>query len=71
MTDIADLFRTDPLQLTNYQIDEQIAKFRSMRGQFALGNMKAGSTKPKKEPVVKGPKLDIKLDLKTLLAAKK
>lgn len=44
-TDIAKLFADDPLHLTNANLDAIIAKMRESRGQFALGNMKAGSTK--------------------------
>lgn len=69
--DMAELFRRDPLDLTDDEIDQGIiTKFRASRGQFALGNMKAGKA-PKAAAVAKGPKLGLKLDLATLLAAKK
>lgn len=46
MTDIAELFSRDPLQLSDADLDTIIARFRESRKQFTLGNMKAGSTKP-------------------------
>lgn len=48
-TDIAELFRRDPLKLTKPDITAIIAKFRESRHQFSAGNMKAGSTKPQTE----------------------
>lgn len=47
MTDITELFARDPLQLEDQDIDAIIARFRESRKAFNLGNMKAGSTKPK------------------------
>jgi len=48
-TDINELFQRDPLKLDDKNIDQIIDKFRAARKQFLLGNMKAGSTKPKTE----------------------
>lgn len=47
--DIHELMQRDPLALSEQDLDQIIAKFRESRGAFALGNMKAGSTKPKTE----------------------
>lgn len=55
MTDIATLFARDPLGLTNSDIDLIISEMRKSRAQFNMGNLKAGSTKPKTE---KQKKLD-------------
>lgn len=47
MSDIAELFARDPLKLSDQDLRTIIERFRAARGQFNLGNMKAGSTKPK------------------------
>ncbi len=47
MSDIADLFNLNPLEHTNETIDAIVADMRKRRGQFNLGNMSAGRTKPK------------------------
>lgn len=47
MSDIALLFARDPLTLTREDISTIIAEMRKSRHAFNLGNMKAGSTKPK------------------------
>lgn len=65
-TDIAELFARDPLELSDIDIGRLVDKFREMRGQYALGNAMAGSTKaktPKQKQVVD---LATKLDLKDL-----
>lgn len=49
MSDLAELFARDPLQLSNADLDTIIAKMRAMRANFNAGNMKAGSTKPQSE----------------------
>lgn len=49
MSDLAELFARDPLQLSNADLDTIIAKMRAMRASFNAGNMKAGSTKPTSE----------------------
>ena len=63
MSDIATIFGTDPLKLTREDFDQLIAEMRRMRGNFNLGNVKAGSTKPKTEKQKKLESLADKLDL--------
>jgi len=46
MTDLAELFTRDPLQLTNDNIRSIIEEMRKSRHAFNAGNPKAGSTKP-------------------------
>ncbi len=46
MSDIARLFSTDPLKLSKEDFEQVIAHMRSKRGQFNLGNLKAGNLKP-------------------------
>lgn len=53
MTDIAELFARDPMQLSEQDLDQIIRAFREMRGQFNLGAKAAGSTKPKTEKQIK------------------
>lgn len=64
--DIHELFQRDPLQLSETDLDTLIGKFREARGSFALGNAKAGTTKPptvkQKQVLSLADKLDIKLD---------
>jgi len=47
--DIQELFSRDPLNLTKTDISTIIEEMRKSRHNFNLGNMKAGSTKPKTE----------------------
>lgn len=67
MSDIAELFARDPLALTRTDITEIVQHFRKCRGQFNLGNMTAGSTKPKsakaKEAEALAETLQVNLDL--------
>ena len=63
MTDIAELFSTDPLKLTRENRAEMIQVYRAARTQFHLGNAQAGSSKKLKE---KAPKITA-LDLDELL----
>ena len=49
MTDLAELFARDPLQLTKTDIRSIIEEMRKSRHAFNAGNVKAGSTKPKTE----------------------
>lgn len=63
MTDIATIFGTDPLKLTREDFGQLIVEMRRMRGNFNLGNVKAGSTKPKTEKQKKLESLAEKLDL--------
>lgn len=46
MTDIQEIFQRDPLDLTTEDLTAIITKFRASRGQFNLGDKKAGVTKP-------------------------
>ncbi len=48
MTDVAELFRRDPLKLTNPDIDAIIEHMRKARAQFNLS--------AKSEPAAKAPK---------------
>lgn len=49
MSDIAELFARDPLQLSQQDIETIVVEMRKSRQSFNAGNMKAGSTKPKTE----------------------
>lgn len=49
MSDIAELFARDPLQLSQQDIETIVVEMRKSRASFNAGNMKAGSTKPKTE----------------------
>lgn len=49
MTDLAELYARDPLQYTKADITEIVTSLRAQRAQYTLGNMKAGSAKPKTE----------------------
>lgn len=49
MTDLAELFARDPLQLSQQDIETIVVEMRKSRHLFNAGNMKAGSTKPKTE----------------------
>ena len=66
-TDIAELFARDPLQLSDQDIGRMVDKFREMRGQYALGNAMAGSTKPKTAKQKTVADLASKLDLGAIL----
>lgn len=44
---LAELFALDPLKYSEQDLDRIIAEFRDKRKQFNLGNLQAGSTKPK------------------------
>lgn len=46
-SDLPRLMSLDPLQHTNESLDKIITELRAMRHSFNLGNMKAGTTKPK------------------------
>lgn len=67
MSDIQELFARDPLKLTKSDISAIVERFRQARGQFNLGNLKAGKTKPPTEKEKKildlAANLDLKLDL--------
>jgi len=49
MSDLAELFARDPLELTKDDIRSIIEEMRKSRHAFNAGNAKAGSTKPKTE----------------------
>jgi hypothetical protein len=49
MTDLAQLFARDPLELTKDDIRSIIEEMRKSRHAFNAGNAKAGSTKPPTE----------------------
>jgi hypothetical protein len=49
MTDLAELFARDPLNLTDDDIRSIVEEMRKSRHAFNAGNAKAGSTKPKTE----------------------
>jgi hypothetical protein len=66
-TDIAELFARDPLELSTIDIGRLVDKLREMRGQYALGNAMAGSTKPKTEKQKATLDLASKLDLTDIL----
>lgn len=63
--DIAELFRRDPLSYTKDggELEAIIQRMREARGQFNLGNAKAGSTKPLSEKAKATNALLDKLDL--------
>jgi hypothetical protein len=67
MTDIAELFARDPMALTKDNVTEIIQHYQKCRGQFNLGNMTAGSSKPKstktKQAEDLADSLQVKLDL--------
>lgn len=67
MTDLSELFARDPLELSRQDINTIVEEMRKRRGQFALGNMKAGSTKPltekQKTVAAIADKMGLKLDL--------
>ena len=69
MTDLAELFSRDPRKLTRDDLTALITKMRESRGQFNLGNMKAGSMKPKTEKQKQAAELAgaLKLDLSALV----
>lgn len=69
MTDLQELFSRDPLTFTREadEVGQLIAAYREKRGQFILGNKKAGSAKPAKQSTAAKLGLSIKLDLKSAL----
>ena len=66
MTDIATLFAKDPMEYTKEDLGEIVQKFRDSWKQYNLGNVKAGSTKPKtaKEKQTEALASVLKLDIK-------
>ena len=68
-TDIARIFALDPLGISNKDLKALITELRSYRHQFELGNIKAGSTKPKTDTQKAVVELadKVTLDIKDLL----
>lgn len=58
MTDMAELFATDPEKLTRENIDDLIVKYREARQQFILGAKQAGNPKKIKAESPKITNLD-------------
>ncbi len=67
MTDVNELMRRDPLLLTKDDISQIVKVMREQRGKITMGNLKAGSTKPKtekqKQVSALTQQLGLKLDL--------
>ena len=59
MSDIAELFDRDPLNLTKQDLMKIIESLRAQRANWNLGVKGAGSMKPKKKPVEKATAADI------------
>ena len=53
MSDIAELFARDPLELSKQDIGEIVNYYRQKRAQFNLGDKTAGNTKKMKESTPK------------------
>ena len=66
MSDIAELFARDPLNLSRADIDAIITYYRSARANFILGEKQAGSTKKLKAASEPKPKMTA-LDLDDLM----
>lgn len=71
MSDLLELFSRDPLTYTKEgkEVETIIAKLRSQREAFTLGNLRAGNNKPKAAPKPVET-LGVKLDLSHLLKKK-
>jgi hypothetical protein len=66
MTDIAELFARDPMDLSkDPDIKEMVAYYREKRNQFQLGDTQAGSTKRMKK--ASGPKQTINIDIDEII----
>lgn len=63
MADVAELFARDPLSLTEDDLTLIVTEMRKSRHAFNLGNVKAGSTKPKTEKQKKLSDLASGLDI--------
>lgn len=63
MADIAELFARDPLSYSEADLETIVAEMRKSRHAFNLGNVKAGSTKPKTEKQKKLEDLAKDLDI--------
>jgi hypothetical protein len=66
MSEISELFATDPLKLSEQDITKIVESIRGQRHRFVAGNKSAGSMKPKTAAAKKGAaaaKITGKLDL--------
>lgn len=63
MTDLQELFSRDPLLLSQQDVGLIVTEMRKARGQFSMGNIKAGNTKPKTEKQKKMAELSSSLNL--------
>lgn len=67
MSDLAELFARNPLDLTRDDVTKIVEEMRKSRHAFNLGNMKAGSTKPptakQKELTSLADKMGLKIDI--------
>ena len=59
MSDIAELFARDPLELSKQDLGEIVTYYRQKRAQFNLGDKTAGSTKKMKADT---PKIKMSAD---------
>lgn len=64
MSDILELFQRNPLDLTRDDISAIIEEMRKSRHAYNMGNLRAGSTKPKTEKQKQVAQLKDKLGLK-------
>ena len=64
MTEVAELYSKDPMELTRDDISALVADLRKRRASFKLGDKSAGKAKA-------SPKAIANLDLSALLSAKK
>ena len=64
--DPAKIFQTDPLNLTNEDIEQVIEVYRAKRNQFNLGDMKAGSLKKSVPKALAGASKEV-MDLEVKL----
>jgi len=67
MSELSELFARDPEQCTREDMASIVAAFRARRGQYMLGNNKAGSTKAPTAKEAEALKAVGKLDIKSLL----
>ena len=69
MSEVSELFRRDPLSLSEQDITTIVTSLRAQRKRFAAGNKSAGSMKPKTAAAKKADaavKTTGKLDLSSL-----
>lgn len=65
MSDLAELFARDPLNLSDADLDKMVEAYRENRKAFKLGNMQAGKVPSPKQKAATdlASMLDLKLDL--------